>query len=43
MDNNYAPVIEIEHPEMLIGMPQRDSRLDAVSDCEYTGNNETYD
>ena len=44
MDNtNYAPVIEIAHPEMQIGLPRRDVRLDTPTTCEYTENTETYD
>ncbi len=31
------------HPDMLIKTPERDKRLDIITDCEYTKNTETYD
>ena len=32
-----------EHPKMLINVPERDKRLDVVTESEYTQNTETYD
>ena len=51
MENNRTPEtgflpvcpFEGEHPEMLLGTPERDRRFDAVTGCEYTDNNEFYD
>ena len=34
---------EGSHPEMLIGTPERDKRLDVINDCEYAVNDETFD
>ncbi|MBQ2603692.1 MAG: hypothetical protein VZR27_10000 [Acutalibacteraceae bacterium] len=31
------------HPEMLIKLPERDKRLDVITESEYTSNTETYD
>lgn len=41
----YLPIcpFEDQHPEMLIGTPQRDSRLDVMTGCEYTENKECRD
>lgn len=36
-------VFEVEHPEMLIGTPARDKRLDVPDSCEYAVNDETFD
>lgn len=42
---NFVPhtVFEGSRPEMLIGTPERDKRLDVINDCEYAVNNETFD
>ena len=42
---NFVPhtVFEGSHPEMLIGTPERDKRLDVINDCEYAVNDETFD
>ncbi|WP_156947433.1 hypothetical protein [Ruminococcus sp. NK3A76] len=32
-----------EHPEMLIGTPSRDRRLDVADSCKYAVNDETFD
>ena len=49
--NNETPKIgflpvcpfEREHPEMLLNAPERDKRLDVITNCEYTENTETHD
>ena len=41
----FLPVcpFEADHPEMLIGFPERDKRLDVITGCDYTKNTETCD
>ena len=44
-DMSFVPIVplEIDHPEMLLTIPERDKRLDTVTDCEYCENTEAYD
>ena len=34
---------EVKHEEMLLNIPERDKRLDAVTYCDHTDNTETHD
>ncbi len=41
--DNKIYIIKGEHPEMFIGTPYHDKRLDIITDSVYTNNSETYD
>lgn len=42
-NTDFVCFIEIDHPEMLLTIPERDRRLDTINYCEYCENTETYD
>jgi hypothetical protein len=41
----FLPVcpFEVKLPELQLAAVERDKRLDVITNCEYTENNETYD
>ncbi len=45
LTTGFLPIcpFESDHPDMLIAVPQRDKRLDVITQCEYSQNTETYD